>query len=212
MLHEGLGSAALWGDFPDKLASGHRPRRLGLFARRLWRFVAGRNCRGRSTTCTARRSTCAALLDAIGFPRGILFGHSDGASIAAIYAGGRRSSRERRGADRAAFHREDYRLHRSPRSGLRNHRACARSSRAGTPMSTTPFTAGMVPGLIPIRDGTSANTSLHPCSPRDYAGRRRPIWHRQIESRGKSVIAPSMLRYPDAGHSPHRDAPEADAG
>ena len=27
------------------------------------------------------------ILDAIGFRRGILFGHSDGASIAAIYAG-----------------------------------------------------------------------------------------------------------------------------
>ena len=33
------------------------------------------------------RETLPALLDAIGFQRGLLIGHSDGASIAAIYAG-----------------------------------------------------------------------------------------------------------------------------
>ena len=49
------------------------------------------------------------LLDAIGFRRGLLVGHSDGASIAAIYAGGMQDHRIRgRGDDRAAFRGRGY--------------------------------------------------------------------------------------------------------
>jgi pimeloyl-ACP methyl ester carboxylesterase len=88
MLHEGLGSAALWGDFPDRLqeATG-----MGV-------FVYSRAGYGASTSVTLPRpldymsrealEVLPALLDAIGFTRGVLLGHSDGASIAAIYAGG----------------------------------------------------------------------------------------------------------------------------
>ena len=47
------------------------------------------SCRGRSTTCISRRSRCCRSCSTrIGFRRGLLLGHSDGASIAAIYAGG----------------------------------------------------------------------------------------------------------------------------
>ena len=66
------------------------------------------------------------LLDQIGFRRGLLLGHSDGASIAAIYAGGASgSSRAGRGDDRAAFHRRGYfgDLDRRDQDGLRDHRA-----------------------------------------------------------------------------------------
>jgi pimeloyl-ACP methyl ester carboxylesterase len=88
MLHEGLGSAALWGDFPDKLqeATG-----AGV-------FVYSRAGYGASSPVKLPRpldymhrealDVLPKLLDAIGFRRGILVGHSDGASIAAIYAGG----------------------------------------------------------------------------------------------------------------------------
>ena len=41
MLHEGLGSAGLWGDFPGKASGRDRRRRVRLFARRLWRLDAG---------------------------------------------------------------------------------------------------------------------------------------------------------------------------
>ena len=45
--------------------------------------------RGRSTTCIARRSTfCRSCSQRLGFRRGLLVLPSDGASIAAIYAGG----------------------------------------------------------------------------------------------------------------------------
>ena len=88
MLHEGLGSAALWGDFPDKLQAATG---AGIFA-------YSRAGYGASTPAALPRpldymqvealEILPALLDRIGFRRGLLLGHSDGASIAAIYAGG----------------------------------------------------------------------------------------------------------------------------
>jgi len=87
MLHEGLGSVGLWGDFPDKLrdATG-----TGVFA-------YSRAGYGNSSPVTLPRpldymhreglDVLPKVLDAIGFHRGLLLGHSDGASIAAIYAG-----------------------------------------------------------------------------------------------------------------------------
>jgi len=88
MLHEGLGSAAMWGDFPEKLQAATG---AGVFA---W----SRAGYGASTPAKLPRpldymqiealDVLPKLLDQIGFRRGILLGHSDGASIAAIYAGG----------------------------------------------------------------------------------------------------------------------------
>jgi pimeloyl-ACP methyl ester carboxylesterase len=87
MLHEGLGSAALWGGFPAKLADATG---AGV-------FVYSRAGYGRSTPCRLPRSVrfmqeeaigvLPRVLAAIGFQRGFLLGHSDGASMATIYAG-----------------------------------------------------------------------------------------------------------------------------
>jgi pimeloyl-ACP methyl ester carboxylesterase len=88
MLHEGLGSAGLWGDFPEKLqaATGN-----GVLA-------YSRAGYGASSPATLPRpldymhiealEVLPKLLDEIRFRRGLLLGHSDGASIATIYAGG----------------------------------------------------------------------------------------------------------------------------
>ena len=88
MLHEGLGCAGMWGDFPEKLAAATG---AGVFA-------YSRAGYGASTPATLPRpvdymhvealDVLPKLLDLIGFQRGLLVGHSDGASIAAIYAGG----------------------------------------------------------------------------------------------------------------------------
>jgi pimeloyl-ACP methyl ester carboxylesterase len=88
MLHEGLGCAGLWGDFPDRLAAATGAGVL----------VYSRAGYGASTQVELPRpldymhiealETLPELLDQIGFRRGLLLGHSDGASIAAIYAGG----------------------------------------------------------------------------------------------------------------------------
>lgn len=87
MLHEGLGCVAMWGDFPDKVAAATG---CGV-------FVYSRKGYGNSSPVPLPRqisymheeakTSVPRVLDAIGFERGILLGHSDGASIAAIYAG-----------------------------------------------------------------------------------------------------------------------------
>jgi pimeloyl-ACP methyl ester carboxylesterase len=95
MLHEGLGSAALWGDFPDRLQAATG---AGV-------FVYSRAGYGASSAVKLPRpldymhvealQVLPKLLDEIGFRRGLLVGHSDGASIAAIYAGGIQDHRVR---------------------------------------------------------------------------------------------------------------------
>jgi pimeloyl-ACP methyl ester carboxylesterase len=88
MLHEGLGSVGLWGEFPERLQAATS---TGV-------FVYSRAGYGASTKVALPRpldymhiealDVLPKLLDAIGFRRGLLLGHSDGASIATIYAGG----------------------------------------------------------------------------------------------------------------------------
>jgi pimeloyl-ACP methyl ester carboxylesterase len=87
MLHEGLGCVGLWGEFPERLQAATG---AGV-------FVYSRAGYGRSSPAALprplafmheeARTVLPNLLDAIGFRRGLLLGHSDGASIAAIYAG-----------------------------------------------------------------------------------------------------------------------------
>jgi pimeloyl-ACP methyl ester carboxylesterase len=93
MLHEGLGSAALWGDFPERLQAATG---AGVFA-------YSRAGYGGSSPVKLPRpldymhvealDVLPKLLDAVGFRRGMLLGHSDGASIAAIYAGAHQDHR-----------------------------------------------------------------------------------------------------------------------
>src|SRR5258707_8489245 len=95
MLHEGLGSAALWGDFPDRLQAATG---AGV-------FVYSRGGYGASSPAKLPRpldymhvealEVLPKLLDQIGFRRGLLLGHSHGASIAAVYAGGAQGHRPR---------------------------------------------------------------------------------------------------------------------
>jgi len=87
MLHEGLGSVGLWGEFPDKIAAATG---AGVFV--YSRAGYGKSSPGKlpRTTRFMHEEACDVLprvLDAIGFRRGVLLGHSDGGSIAAIYAG-----------------------------------------------------------------------------------------------------------------------------
>jgi pimeloyl-ACP methyl ester carboxylesterase len=87
MLHEGLGCVELWRDFPKKVAAATG---LGV-------FVYSRQGYGQSDPAILPKpldfmtqeavKVLPHVLDAIGFQRGVLFGHSDGATISAIYAG-----------------------------------------------------------------------------------------------------------------------------
>ena len=87
MLHEGLGCLALWRDFPKRVAEATG---MGVFA--FSRPGYGQSDPvdlPRPLDFMTREATgfLPRLLDAIGFERGILFGHSDGATVAAIHAG-----------------------------------------------------------------------------------------------------------------------------
>ena len=85
-LHEGLGSAGLWRDFPDHVA-----RRTGACA-----LIYSRTGYGRSSGLAAKRTArylhdealdiLPRLLAKLGIAEPILIGHSDGASISLIYA------------------------------------------------------------------------------------------------------------------------------
>ena len=93
LLHQGLGCVGLWKDFPDKL---QETTGCGV-------FVYSRAGYGRSSPVKLprplsymhdeARDKLAKLLDAVGFRHGLLIGHSDGASIAAIYAGSHQDHR-----------------------------------------------------------------------------------------------------------------------
>jgi pimeloyl-ACP methyl ester carboxylesterase len=87
LLHEGLGCVGLWDDFPDRLAAATG---AGV-------FVYSRAGYGQSSPVALPRPlnymddeakrVLPAAMDMIGFQRGLLIGHSDGASISALYAG-----------------------------------------------------------------------------------------------------------------------------
>jgi pimeloyl-ACP methyl ester carboxylesterase len=86
MLHEGLGSTSMWRDFPEQLATATGGRVL----------VYSRFGYGRSTPLRKPRSVdymheeariwLPAILERLAIKRPVLFGHSDGASIALIHA------------------------------------------------------------------------------------------------------------------------------
>jgi pimeloyl-ACP methyl ester carboxylesterase len=86
MLHEGLGSTSMWRDFPDRLAEATGSRTL----------VYSRHGYGRSSALTRPRGVdymheeariwLPAILERLDIRRPLLFGHSDGASIALIHA------------------------------------------------------------------------------------------------------------------------------
>lgn len=95
LLHEGLGCVALWRDFPQRLAEATG---FGVFA-------YSRAGYGQSAPADLPRpldymtreamEVLPPLLEAIGFRRGVLAGHSDGATIAALYAGSHEDHRVR---------------------------------------------------------------------------------------------------------------------
>jgi len=88
LLHEGLGSLAMWRDFPNRLAHATASRVV----------VYSRYGYGNSDPLTAPRTVrymhdealhaLPEFLDALAIERPILVGHSDGGSIALIHVGG----------------------------------------------------------------------------------------------------------------------------
>ncbi len=87
MLHEGLGSAALWGDLPTRLAeaTGYR---VVAYSRAGLGFSSPKPLPWPASFMHDEALlVLPRVLDAIGLTRGLLVGASDGSSIATIHAG-----------------------------------------------------------------------------------------------------------------------------
>ncbi len=86
MLHEGLGSVSMWRDFPQRLAERLQCRVL-MYSR----YGYGQSARLEAPRAVTYMhyealTTLPELLEKLGIERPILFGHSDGGSIALIHA------------------------------------------------------------------------------------------------------------------------------
>src|SRR5579871_603438 len=93
LLHEGLGSVALWRDFPEVLAAATG---CGVLAYSRFGYGASDPVtlpRPMSYMHDEALEVLPRVLDAAGLRRAALIGHSDGGSIAAIYAGAVRDPR-----------------------------------------------------------------------------------------------------------------------
>jgi pimeloyl-ACP methyl ester carboxylesterase len=95
LLHEGLGCVAMWRDFPAALAA-----RTGYGVLVYSRFGYGRSDPSPlpwplTYMHDEALEVLPAVLDQAGVRKALLVGHSDGASIATIYAGGRQDFRVR---------------------------------------------------------------------------------------------------------------------
>jgi pimeloyl-ACP methyl ester carboxylesterase len=214
MLHEGLGSARLWGDFPDRLAE-----RLNAGV-----FVYSRAGYGRSSPVPLPRpldymqheaiEVLPRLLDAIGFRRGVFVGHSDGASIAAAYAGSVQDHRVRGLALLAPhFFVEEFSLREIARAKERYETADLRAKLARHHADVDVAFRGwndawLDPGFSKVFDIVE-----------DLAYIRVPILIvqgeddpygtvRQIEVAQEECYCPvEAVLLPGCGHAPHRDRP-----
>ena len=93
LLHEGLGSVAMWKDFPEQLAA-HTG--CGVFAYSRAGYGNSDKTelpRGPGYMHPEALKVLPAVLDFLNVPAVVLLGHSDGASIALIHAGGVRDDR-----------------------------------------------------------------------------------------------------------------------
>jgi len=216
LLHEGLGSAGMWGDFPESLAAATG---CGVFA--YSRIGYGQSSPARlprrlDFMHVEAREVLPRLLDAIGFRRGLLVGHSDGASVAAIYGGAVQDHRVRglvlmaphffveaeglaeiRNA-RVAYETTDLRVrlarhHAEVDVAFRGWNEAWLDPQFARAFDITEALAYIrVPILLIQGEG-------------DQYGTRR-----QVEIAQEECYCPvEVLALPDARHVPHREAPEA---
>jgi pimeloyl-ACP methyl ester carboxylesterase len=212
-LHEGLGSASAWRDFPRRLAE-----KTGYGA-----LVYSRRGYGSSPPAELPRPIQymhdeAAILDDVlsdhGVREAILIGHSDGASIALIYAGRARSGRLRAlileaphviaepsgiesiAAMKVAYEKTDLRERLA-----RHHSNVDNAFRGWNDVWLDPrFRDWNIEEFLP----TITVPVLLIQGTNDEYG----TW-KQIESIERQVKGPvETLRVPGAGHAPHRDQPE----
>jgi pimeloyl-ACP methyl ester carboxylesterase len=212
LLHEGLGSVSLWRDLPARL---HERTRCTVVAYSRYGY-------GRSDPFAEPREprymhhegevVLPALLAAVGVERPVLFGHSDGASIALIYAGSHPDGARALVLEAPHVFVEEL----SVRSI-----AAAKHTFATTDLATrlgrhhadaaTTFAGWNDIWLDPrFRDwNIESYVARVTCPVLLIQGRNDQYGTvAQLESIASRISGTRTLLVPDAGHSPHRDAPE----
>jgi pimeloyl-ACP methyl ester carboxylesterase len=210
-LHEGLGSLGLWRDFPQRLSDAS-----GLGA-----FVYSRAGYGASDPAPMPRPVRymhdeAALLPEIlktaGIGDPVLFGHSDGASIAVIYAGSGGKARalvleaphvftEEEGLRSIEKARTAYESGDLRKRLARHHRDVDAAFWGwNRPWLDPEFRKWNLEGFLP----RIAAPMLVVQGEDDEYGTPR-----QVEAIQRGARDVETLMLPECGHSPHRDQPEA---
>ncbi|MSQ70659.1 MAG: alpha/beta hydrolase [Betaproteobacteria bacterium] len=211
-LHEGLGSISLWRDFPARLAASTGCETI----------VYSRYGYGQSAVLAEPRETgymhdeallvLPQLLEALGVADPVLIGHSDGASIALIYAGsGRRAlgiiaeaphvfvediSISSIVAAKTAFETTDL-----PQKLARHHRDAGRTFTGWNDIwQHADFRAWNIEACLP---GVTCPVLAIQGLDDEYGTLA------QLDAIAARVSGPlRQLRLPDCKHSPHRDQPE----
>lgn len=212
MLHEGLGSIAMWKDFPERVAEATGCRVL----------VYSRYGHGKSDRLAEKRSVdfmhheakvvLPELLRKFEIERSILLGHSDGGSIALIYAG---IWPERvRGLVLEAPHvfvedlgirsitaiREHYESSDLPQKLARYHDHADETFREWNDIWLDPQFRGW--NIEEYLAAISSPTLVIQGEDDDYGTLA------QVEAIQRHVPATQSLILPRCGHSPHRDQPD----
>jgi pimeloyl-ACP methyl ester carboxylesterase len=217
MLHEGLGCAGLWGKFPDRLAA---VTGCGV-------FVYSRAGYGGSSPVALPRpltymheealDVLPRLLDAIGFERGALVGHSDGASIAAIFAGGNQDPRVAAVSLIAPhFFTEDVGLREIERAKAfyETGDLKARLARwhANVDVSFYGWNGAWLDPGFRDWDLTAYLPAIR-CPVQIVQGELDPYGTmRQVDVGLEKIAGSEDVRLPQVGHAPHREAAEATLG
>jgi pimeloyl-ACP methyl ester carboxylesterase len=89
MLHEGLGSVAMWREFPEELAAATGAAVVAYSRQGYGRSARLPGPRNKNYIHAEAHRVLPAFLTALAIDQPVLLGHSDGASIALLYAGRR---------------------------------------------------------------------------------------------------------------------------
>jgi pimeloyl-ACP methyl ester carboxylesterase len=213
MLHEGLGSVSMWKDFPRLLAAATRSS-VVVYSRRGY----GRSaplCEPRSVNYMHEEALIVLpqFLDALEIVSPILFGHSDGGSIALIHAGG--SDRRVSGIVALAPHvfveevsvtsiaavKLAYQSTSLRERLARYHDDVDGAFRGWNDVWLNPaFRAWNIEQYLPRIDCRILAVQGYD----DKYGSME-----QIDRIARANIGTELLKLPDCGHSPHQDQPEA---
>ena len=213
-LHEGLGSVSLWRDFPARLAQATGLRAFA-YSRRGYGQSSGYPPPWPVDYMHSEAALLPSVLAAAGIAESILVGHSDGASIAILYAGGG-ATEGLRGLILEAPHvlaepsglrsiekiRDDYRASDALRARLNRHHRDPDNAFWGwnTGWLDPAFKDWNIESSVPrIRVPTLVLQGLAD----DYG----TAVHLESISRRSGALVETLL-LADCGHSPHKDKPE----